>query len=227
MSWGSYAEAARRLDEVRRSDAERTTQQRHEAETGRVALDRLVDRLAGQQADLTSAATTLRMRMRLIDPVPSTAHALAEALRQAEQAADAADRAREDALRRGRQPQFLPDASPVARNAAVYGMCAGVALVFQAGLALLGDRVDTVGAALWSLFGLPVIAFFVGYLVIGVVAIPRIPPTPSQVDRSGRRGQPKRRTADPDRSPRLGLAICFLALPVAWLVLLVLRELVS
>jgi len=228
MSWGSYAEAARRLDEVRRSDAERTTQQRHEAETGRVALDRLVDRLAGQQADLTGAATTLRMRMRLIDPVPSTAHTLAEALRQAEQAADAADQARENALRRGRQPQFLPDASPVTRNAAVYGMCAGVALVFQAGLALLGDRVDTVGAALWSLFGLPVIAFFVGYLVIGVVAIPRIPPTPpSQPDRPGRRGQPNRRTADPDRSPRLGLAICFLALPVAWVVLLVLRELVS
>jgi hypothetical protein len=227
MSWASYAEAARRLDEVRRVDAERTTRQRHEAESGRVALDRLVDRLAGQQADLTNAASALRMRMRLIDPAPSTEGTLADTLRQAEQAADAADQAREEALRRARQPQFLPDASPVTRNAAVYGMCAGVALVFQTGLALLGDRVDTVGAALWSLCGLPVIAFFVGYLVIGVVAIPRIPPTPAQPDRSGKRGQPKRGNADPDRSPRLGLAICFLALPVAWAVLLLLRELVG
>jgi hypothetical protein len=227
MSWSSYAELARRLDAVRQAEAERTTRQRHDTESGRVALDQLVDRLAGQQADLTSAASALRIRMRLIDPAPSTARTVAEALRQAGQATDAADQAREEALQRAGQPQFLPDVSPVARNAAVYGLCAGVALVFQTVLVLLADQVDTVGAALWSLCGLPVIAFFVGYLVIGVVAVPRIPPAATHQDRSGRRTQPKRVTADPDRSPRLGLAICFLALPVAWLVLILLRGLVS
>jgi hypothetical protein len=223
MSWSSYAELARQLDSVRRTDAERTARQRHDAESGRVTLDRLVDRLTGQQADLTHAADLLRTRMRRIDPGPGPARTLAEALRQAEQAADASDQAREEALLRAKRPQFLPDASPVARNAAVYGLCAAVALVFQTALALLAERVDTVTAALWALCGLPVIAFFVGYLAIGVVAVPRIPPTPAQQDRTGRRTGSKPSRADPDRSPRLGFAICFLALPVAWLMLVLLR----
>lgn len=224
MSWSSYADLARQLDSVRRTEAERTTRQRHDAESGRVALDQLVNRLTGQQADLTHAADQLRMRMRRIDPAPSAARTLTEALAQAERAADASDEAREEALRRARRPQFLPDVSPVARNAAVYGLCAAVALVFQTALALLAERVDTVTAALWALCGLPVIAFFVGYLAIGVVAAPRIPPTPPHQDRTGRRPGSKPGRADPDRSPRLGFAICFLALPVAWLMLVLLRQ---
>lgn len=228
MNWSSYAELARRLDTVRRTEAEQTERQRQEAESGRVALDALVDRLTGQQADLADAAAALRIRMPRIDPPQSPARSLAEALRQGQQAVDASDREREQAMQRAKLPRFLPEASQVARNAAVYGACAAVALVFQAILALLRERTDTATATLWSLFGLPVIAFFVGYLVIGIVAIPRIPSTiPRQPSRRSYRIASKRVTADPSRSPRLGFAICFLALPAAWLVLSILRGLFS
>ncbi len=218
MTFQQYATLARRLDAVRRGEAELTAGQRKEVEEGRVTLDRLVDRLTEQQAALTEAAGHLRIRMPLIDPAPSSALTAREALTQAEAATAASDHDREYALERAVQPRFLPGATTLVRNGAVYGLCAGAAVVVSLMLqVVIGDN-DRTTVMLWSLLGLPMVAFFVGYLLIGIVGVPRIPPLPPTHDDRGLPLPPSKRVLPPlRRTPRLGLAICFVAVPLFWL----------
>ena len=218
MTFQQYAALARRLDAVRRGEAELTAGQRKDVEEGRAALDRLVDRLTEQQAALTEAARHLRIRMPLIDPAPSGTVTAKDALAQAEAAATASDEAREYALERAVQPRFLPGATTVVRNAAVYGICAGGAVLISLMLrVVIGDR-DPTTVMLWSLLGLPIVAFFIGYLLIGVVGVPRIPPEPPTHDERGLPLPPSKRVLPPlRRTPRLGLVICFVAVPLFWL----------
>ena len=234
-----YAALAQRLDELRRGAAAHAMTLRQEAETGRATLDQLVDRLTEQQAQLHIAARRLRLRMPVIDPAPSNALTAREALSLAQAAADTSDREREFAIARAQQPRWLPDKTPLVRNMAVYAACAGACLLVQLVLFLVGDG-DTVTTVLWAFLGLPTIAWFVGYLLIGIVGVPRIPPEPQNerdaLLRSGRtsvrtRGARspaiKPRGADPDRHPRLGAAICFATLPVCWVLLSLIGSLFS
>ncbi|MGH3656143.1 MAG: PspA/IM30 family protein [Micromonosporaceae bacterium] len=225
MSWQQYTALARRLDTARRDEATQAAELKQETESGRVGLDRLVDRLTEQQAALHEAAHQLRTRMPQINPAPSSALTAREALTRAQAAADTSESEREYALNRAQQPQLLPHWSTTPRNAVVYASCAGVALVLQVILMLLSGQIDATTVALWSLCGLPVIAFFVGYLVIGIVGVPRIPPKPAERDDQGRVIPPKKRMAPQlDRTPKLGFAICFLTLPVFWLLITLFKE---
>ncbi|MGH3738499.1 MAG: hypothetical protein ACRDT6_23260 [Micromonosporaceae bacterium] len=223
MSWQRYASLARQLDTVRREQVAAASGQRQQLTSGTADLDQLVDRLTEQQTALSEAARLLRIRMPLIDPPASKAISARDALTQANAAADLADAERTQALQRALAPRFLPDASAVVRNATVYAICAAAALVVSTVMQwAIGDS-DPTAVMLWSLLGLPVVAFFVGYLLIGVVGVPRIPPKPPEQDEHGLPVPPERRKAPVlPRHPRLGVAICLLFGPLVWLVLVVL-----
>lgn len=224
MSFSSYAALARRLDAVRRNEAQQIANRQQELETGRAGLDELVNRLTEQQTAMHQAARELRFRMPRVDPPPSTAVSARDALAAAQTATDTADKEREHALLRAQGPILLPTWAVVPRNAVIYGACAGVAFLFQMVLTAMSAELDTGTTVLWSLFGLPAIAFFIGYALTGVLGTPRIPPKPPTHDEHGLPLPPQKRVPPPlNRSRKLGFIICFVALPVLWLVMVALR----
>ncbi|WP_407567082.1 hypothetical protein [Polymorphospora sp. A560] len=118
-------------------------------------------------------------------------------LESARQAADVADAAAHTGEQIARRPPLLPSWSPFARAAAVYAGCALLSLVpmflleIGAGLGAVG----TFTLYAWTCAGLPVLAFFAGYLVLG------------------RWGRPPGVDETPSRYVLVGFALC-LVLPV-------------
>jgi hypothetical protein len=155
----------------------------------RLALPATPASPAGPQA---AGGTVPAQRTAPVDPV--------SALESARQAADAADAAALRAETMAQQPALLPGWSPLARAAAVYAGCALVAVILQYALVLAAnaDAVDTISLFAWMCAGLPAMAFFAGYLVLTGWGKPRIV------------------VGTPARYARLGFAICFVAMPVAY-----------
>lgn len=205
MSWSEYAQAARELAELRRADAATEADRASLSETAEGDLDKLGKHLVAQKANLTDLAKTLRL------PAPWFGRAerspvtdLAVALHHSADAANAADvaaRAAEDAATR---PLLLPDFSPVARNALLYLIAAIIGWLLQCGLLSFNSETEFSVIA-WSLCGLPAIAFFLGFGLVATVGQPRIGS-----------GYPK--------NVQLGGAICFVGMPVAWIVLVALMQ---
>ncbi len=216
----TYASLARQLDSVRRGEQEFAAGQKRELASGRKALDQLVDRLTEQQAAMHQAGFELRLRMPKVDPAPSTGLTAREALAQAERSADTSDRERENALLRAQGPRLLPGWSVVARNTVIYSGCAVGALVVQVVLALLADQMDPATVFLWSFIGLPMIAFFTGYFLVGFLGVPRIAAKPAERDQHGFLIPPQKRQPPPlRRTPKLGLVICLASTPLFFLLL--------
>ncbi|MGW5580041.1 hypothetical protein [Micromonospora chokoriensis] len=121
-------------------------------------------------------------------------------LELARRMADEADRHGQHAEVLAQRPALLPTWSPLARAVAVYAGCgaaAGVlvlALVLASGVGLVDGF--TLGA--WICAGLPAVAFFGGYLVLG------------------RWGRPAMVAGTPPRYLPLGFLICFLVVPMAY-----------
>ncbi|WP_307871723.1 hypothetical protein [Micromonospora sp. U21] len=121
-------------------------------------------------------------------------------LELARRMADEADRHGQQAELLAQRPVLLPTWSPLARAVAVYAGCgaaAGVlmlALVLASGIGLVDGF--TLGA--WICAGLPALAFFGGYLVLG------------------RWGRPAMVAGTPPRYLPLGFLICFLLVPMAY-----------
>ncbi|SIN08919.1 hypothetical protein SAMN04489832_2929 [Micromonospora cremea] len=121
-------------------------------------------------------------------------------LELARRMADEADRHGQQAELLAQRPALLPTWSPLARAVAVYAGCgaaAGVAmlaLVLASGVGLVDGF--TLGA--WICAGLPALAFFGGYLVLG------------------QWGRPAMVAGTPPRYLPLGFLICFLLVPVAY-----------
>ncbi|MET8122072.1 hypothetical protein [Micromonospora sp. NPDC005189] len=121
-------------------------------------------------------------------------------LELARRMADEADRHGQQAELLAQRPALLPTWSPLARSVAVYAGCgtaAGVlmlALVLASGVGLVDGF--TLGA--WICAGLPAVAFFGGYLVLG------------------RWGRPAMVAGTPPRYLPLGFLICFLLVPMAY-----------
>ncbi|MEV1157400.1 hypothetical protein AB0J27_18585 [Micromonospora chokoriensis] len=121
-------------------------------------------------------------------------------LELARRMADEADRHGQQAEVLAQRPALLPTWSPLARAVAVYAGCgaaAGVlvlALVLASGVGLVDGF--TLGA--WICAGLPAVAFFGGYLVLG------------------RWGRPAMVAGTPPRYLPLGFLICFLVVPMAY-----------
>ncbi|MFC5922632.1 hypothetical protein [Micromonospora vulcania] len=121
-------------------------------------------------------------------------------LELARRMADEADRHGQQAELLAQRPALLPTWSPLGRAVAVYAACgvaAGVlvlALVLASGVGLVDGF--TLGA--WICAGLPALAFFGGYLVLG------------------RWGRPAMVVGTPPRYLPLGFLICFLLVPMAY-----------
>jgi hypothetical protein len=211
MRWPEYAELARRLADSRSQEEARSTQVRQCAVTGRGEVDRLKRRLSVQGEHLLGLAQRLR------EPHPSFGGAVRtglndvdEALRRAWEAVNQADVEARKAEERGMRPALLPTMSPVGRNVLVYSVAAFCTWLVSCGLFLLApDNGASVGTLLWSMCGLPAIAYFAAYIVISVLGRPRTQPM-----------------AEVERSARLGGLICFGGSFLAWILLLAVTSLV-
>ncbi|MGC4864342.1 hypothetical protein ACLQ3B_02770 [Micromonospora sp. DT53] len=121
-------------------------------------------------------------------------------LELARRMADEADRHGQQAELLAQRPALLPTWSPLARAVAVYAACGAAAgvlvliLVVASGVGLVDGF--TLGA--WICAGLPAVAFFGGYLVLG------------------RWGRPAMVAGTPPRYLPLGFLICFLLVPMAY-----------
>ncbi|MEV4657539.1 hypothetical protein [Micromonospora sp. NPDC049301] len=121
-------------------------------------------------------------------------------LEMARRMADEADRHGQQAELLAQRPELLPTWSPLARAVAVYAGCGAVAGVLMLALVLASGvgLVDGFTLGAWICAGLPALAFFGGYLVLG------------------RWGRPAMVAGTPPRYLPLGFLICFLLVPVAY-----------
>jgi hypothetical protein len=201
VSWAEYTRAARELAEMRRADAVAEADQAAVLRTANDDLEKLTKHLTAQERFLVNLAKTLRLPEPFIGPASRSSVAdVAQALHRAADAANAADAEARQAERTATRPLLLPDASPGVRNAAIYGAWAFLGWLLQCGLSFLGPETDF-GSVAWSLCGLPALAFFGGYITISTLGQPRVGA-----------GYPKQ--------ARLGGAICFGGMFVAWIALI-------
>lgn len=172
-----------------------------DAREDNVKVSRLHERLTAQAARLGTAANELGLPApRLSAESAPAAPDVGAALGRAETAMRQADTALSQALRTGTMPMLLPEASPALRATLVYGTYSVVAWIVQ--FVLLAATDYQLRAALLSLCGLPMLAFGAGVLTLHSLGQPR----------AGERIA---------YSMRLGGVICFVALPLMWLMLLV------
>ncbi|MGV9214741.1 hypothetical protein ACTFTM_23005 [Micromonospora sp. RB23] len=127
-------------------------------------------------------------------------------LELARRMADEADRHGQQAELLAQRPALLPTWSPLARAVAVYAACGAAAGVLMLTLVLASGigLVDGFTLGAWICAGLPALAFFAGYLVLG------------------RWGKPAMVVGTPPRYLPLGFAICFLLVPLGYCAYLVL-----
>ncbi|WP_430496488.1 hypothetical protein ACQRWP_18750 [Micromonospora trifolii] len=121
-------------------------------------------------------------------------------LELARRMADEADRHGQQAELLAQRPALLPTWSPLTRAVAVYAGCGAAAgvLVLMLVLASGVGLVDGFTLGAWICAGLPAVAFFGGYLVLG------------------RWGRPAMVAGTPPRYLPLGFLICFLVVPMAY-----------
>ncbi|MGW3896082.1 hypothetical protein ACWD6L_12895 [Micromonospora profundi] len=121
-------------------------------------------------------------------------------LELARRMADEADRHGQQAELLAQRPALLPTWSPLARAVAVYAGCGAAAGVLMLTLVLASGvgLVDGFTLGAWICAGLPALAFFGGYLVLG------------------RWGRPHTVAGTPPRYLPLGFLICFLLVPLGY-----------
>jgi hypothetical protein len=150
--------------------------------------------------------------MRLREPPPSfdgvTRTGLTdadEAVRQAREAIDRADAEAQQAEEHGTRPVLFPSMSTTGRNVLLYSSAAWCMWLISCGLYALKPQSGSapVGLLLWSMCGLPAIAYFAAYIVISIFGRPRL--------------QSQGQT---DHSARLGGLICFGGMALAWVLFL-------
>ncbi|MGC5289468.1 hypothetical protein [Micromonospora sp. DT231] len=154
------------------------------AAEGRLALPTTTASPAGAGVPAQRAAA--------VDPVVE--------LELARRMADEADRHGQQAELLAQRPALLPTWSPLARAVAVYAGCGAAAGVVMLALVLASGVgiVDGFTLGAWICAGLPAVAFFGGYLVLG------------------RWGRPAMVAGTPPRYLPLGFLICFLLVPMAY-----------
>ncbi|MCX5066311.1 hypothetical protein OOJ91_10525 [Micromonospora lupini] len=121
-------------------------------------------------------------------------------LELARRMADEADRHGQQAELLAQRPALLPTWSPLARAVAVYASCGAAAGVLMLILVVASGvgMVDGFTLGAWICAGLPALAFFGGYLVLG------------------RWGRPAMVAGTPPRYLPLGFLICFLVVPLGY-----------
>jgi hypothetical protein len=195
-AWEEYLSAARALDAVRRSAATAAGEQAQAVQAARDELTRVRTRLAPQQSRLRDLGVPEAQLIPSPTEVAAAAQGMAggpdavlAALRQAWASADVADAALVAGAVGGRLPTG-GGGRPWLRNLLVYGPYALVVLVVQMALYLAVDSFSP--PALLCGLGMPVAAFGLGWLTVGLVF-------PAQPD--GR----------VDRTPVFGAGVCLAA----------------
>jgi hypothetical protein len=199
-TWQEYLRQARHLDDLVRGDQQAATDEAARRDATAAAVAQLDQRLIVQRQRLERLAAVLR---RPLGTPPAAFIGItdpAQALALARQHTDAADAAASEAERLAQQPPLLPGSSAVARGLLVYAGCALIAVVAEYALLIASDagHLDAWTLLAWLCAGFPAIAWIAGYVILSVWGRPRI-------------GEPT-----VNRSPRLGFAVCFLAMPVAY-----------
>ncbi|MGC4875210.1 hypothetical protein ACLQ26_02930 [Micromonospora sp. DT43] len=149
-------------------------------------------RLALPTAVSPAGAGVPAQRAAAVDPVVE--------LELARRMADEADRHGQQAEVLAQRPALLPTWTPLARAVAVYAACGAAAGVLMLTLVLASGvgLVDGFTLGAWICAGLPALAFFGGYLVLG------------------RWGRPAMVAGTPPRYLPLGFLICFLLVPLGY-----------
>lgn len=190
-AWSAYLTAAQRLDAVRRADSSTVAEQAQNLQAARAELAGVRARLAPQRArlsdlgvpdgELTPTAADLAAAASTMAGDPA---AVLSALHGARATADAAD-----AVTVAGAPGARLGSGPWLRNLLVYGPFATVVLVVQIVLYLVAGEGALPTYALLCGLTMPVIAFGLGWLTIGLVF-------------------PASGNARVDRTPLLGIAVC-------------------
>lgn len=205
MSWAEYTRAARELADLRRADESAAADRASVVRTAGDDVDRLTTHLDAQREYLVSLSKKLKLPEPWIGPADrSPVTDVAQALHRAADAANAAETEARRAERAGSRPLLLPDASPTARNALIYGGWGFAAWLLQCGLVTFSPSNDF-GVLAWSLCGLPALAFFGGYITVSTLGQPRV-------------------GAEYPKQARLGGAICFGGMLLAWVGLVALLQ---
>jgi hypothetical protein len=199
-TWQDYLRLARYLDDLTRDHEQATANTATQREADNAAVQQLDHRLAAQHQRLEHTGRILKRPLGQPPPTFTGITDPTQALHLARQHTDAADAATNEAELLAQQPALLPGVSPTARNLLIYGGCALVAVAAQYALLVASDisHLDAWTLLAWICTGFPAMAWIAGYVILSVWGRPRI--------------------GDPavNRSPRLGFAICFLAMPAAF-----------
>lgn len=218
--WAGYAADIRTLWLAGVRARDRYARTAAAAATTGAGLDHLAARLAVQRRQLIELAARLRLPRPRIEPrEPQVTGAAggtagfprgpgygdgghpAAALQYAIEACDRADAAARAAVWRGQHAALLPGLAPTGRAAAIFGGWALAGWLLQfASLLVVPQAAFT--AQVFSLCALPILAFAGGYLTLLTAGRPRLcerPAAPPVV---------------------LGLVICLVAMPLAWLLLI-------
>lgn len=225
MSWAEYLRLARELDRVRRDESERAADRRRAVGAARDEYRELSDRLDAQQGDLTELAYRLRVpapQFSAAAPQGAPEGSVDQSLAEARRHLDVAEREAERLEERATEPRLLPGWSIRGRNAVVYAASAGCALVFQVVLTVMQGSGNPLTTLSWTFCGLPVIAFFAGYLLVGYlgkpVLVPRAARQPWEDTETKAQLKARQRAQDQAaRTPRMGFAICVAMFPVFFL----------
>lgn len=174
----------------------------HAADQAQLAtLQQVASQLSAQSAALTQLASQHHIAAPSLDDVaPSPVADFGEAIGRAR---DNASHAEASLLAAQKEflPAVLPNASPIARTLVVYGGWSVLAWFAQFALLLATGGTDAT-ALVASLCGMPLFAFAAGFVTLQAWGQPRTGP----------------RIKHP---VRLGALICFLAMPLAWVVLVI------
>jgi hypothetical protein len=204
MNWIEYAQAAQRLADLRRREEQRLAGVRERTAGMRTEVEPLRRRLVLQRDRLTRTAKDLRLAAPDLGGVsPSGVSDPAELGQRTNHALEQADALLKAVDDRAREPGLLPGVHPTLRNGLVYAGATVLAGLLSCGLTIFGTRGPDhrfpLWTAPWALCGLPAVAFFAGYFIIGSLGRPRLGST-----------------GPLDRSVRLGGLICLLGLWLIW-----------
>jgi hypothetical protein len=200
-AWAEYQEAIRELDSARRAAAATAAEQATALRTARDELAAVRQRLALQQARLTDTAR--RHGVRLPDlaradsdgavPVPGDGPAaVLESLHRARAGMDAADAELTAVDAPAGWPGRMASRPPAARNLVVYGAFTLVVLALQVVLFVVASEESLPALAPVCGLVLPLLAFALGWLAIGILF-----PTPPG--------------STVDRTPLVGAVVCIVA----------------
>ncbi len=199
-AWAEYLAAAQELDGVRRAAAAAMAEQQAMLRTARDELGAVRRRLALQHGRFVDVGTRHGVRSPALAPTEpdlagglggSEPAAVLAALHHALSTLDSADAELTAADRPGGYGR-LADRPPAVRNLAVYGAFALIVLVLQVALFVVASEQWLPALAPVCGLGLPLLAFTLGWLTVGLV----YPPADN---------------ARVDRTPLVGALVCLIA----------------